>query len=122
MNTTVDMDIKVDMETREDMATTKVAMATTKVAMAVMVTTKVDMEDMKMEAGTTTGTEAVAAEDEAIGAMVVLDMTVVAEAQVALAAGAMFEAVDEWVAAVDGATKTTIRARIFHGRIAVCFL
>lgn len=113
MNTTVDMDIKVDMETREDMATTKVAMATTKVAMAVMVTTKVDMEDMKMEAGTTTGTEAVAAEDEAIGAMVVLDMTVVAEAQVALAAGAMFEAVDEWVAAVDGATKTTIRARAF---------
>lgn len=34
-------------------------------------------------------------------------MTVVAEVQVALAAGAMFEAVDEWVVAVGGATKTT---------------
>jgi hypothetical protein len=41
----------------------------------------------------------------------VLDMTEVAEAQVALAAGAMCEAVDEWVAAVGGATKTT-RSRV----------
>jgi len=38
-------------------------------------------------------------------------MTEVAEAQVALAAGAMCEAVDEWVAAVGGATKTT-RSRV----------
>lgn len=106
MDTKVDMDIKVDMETREDMATTKVVMV-------VMVTTKVHMEAMKMEVGTTTGTEGVVvvAEDEATGAMVVLDMTEVAEAQVALAAGAMCEAVDEWVAAVGGATKTT-RSRV----------
>jgi len=107
MDTKVGMDIKVDMETREDMATTKMVMVA-------MVTTKVDMEAMKMEVGTTTGTEVVVvvvAEDEATGAMVVLDMTGVAEAQVALAAGAMCEAVDEWVAAVGGATKTT-RSRV----------
>lgn len=38
MDTKADMDIKVDMGTRED--------TTTKVVMGVMVTTKVDMEDM----------------------------------------------------------------------------
>nr|CAB3496977.1 unnamed protein product [Digitaria exilis] len=93
MGTKAGMDIKVDMTTTEDMATTKVVMG-------VMVTTKVVTEDMKMVvAGTTTGTEVVAAvaEGEATGAMVVLDMTVGAEVLVAQAAGAMREAVDEWV-------------------------
>lgn len=95
MDTKVDMGIKVD--TREDI--------TTKVVMGVMVMIKVDMEDMKM-VGTTTETEVVAvAEEEAIGVMVVLGMSVVAEVQAALAPGAMHEAVDEW-AAVGGATKT----------------
>uniref|UniRef100_A0A0A9BMV6 Uncharacterized protein n=1 Tax=Arundo donax TaxID=35708 RepID=A0A0A9BMV6_ARUDO len=98
MDTKEGMDIKVDMATREDMATTKV----------VMVTTKADMK--MVVAGTTTGTEVVvaaAAEEEATGGMVVLDMNVVAEVQVALAAGVMHEeAADEWVAAVGGVTKT----------------
>lgn len=42
----------------------------------------------------------------------VLDMTVVAEVQVAQAAGAMCEAVDEWVVAVGGAIKTTRLSRV----------
>ncbi|KAL6660067.1 hypothetical protein ACP70R_002189 [Stipagrostis hirtigluma subsp. patula] len=65
MDTKAGMDTKVATATREDMATTKVAMG-------VMVITKVDMEDMKMVVGTTTGTEVVVAvaEEEATGDMV----------------------------------------------------
>jgi hypothetical protein len=37
-------------------------------------------------------------------------MTAVAEVQVAQAAGAMHEAVDEWMVAVGGAIKTTTRS------------
>lgn len=103
MDTKADMDIKVDMGTREGMATTKVATEG-------MATTKVDMEDTKMVAGTTTGTEVVvaaaAAEEEATGDTVVQGMSVVAEVEAAQAAGAMRGAVDGWVAAVGGATKT----------------
>lgn len=112
---------KVGMTTREVTVTTKVDMATkegtdtTKVAMEVdMVTTKVDMGDMKMVAGTTTRTEAVVvvaavAEEEATGDTVDQDTSVVAEleaAQVAQAAGVMCEVVDGWVLDVGGATRT----------------
>jgi hypothetical protein len=112
----VDMDTRVDMDTKGGMATRE-DMATIKVVMEGMVTTKVDMEDMKMVAGTTTGTEVVVvagAVEEATGDMVVQEdmnvqvrhMNVVAEVEVAQAAEAMPGAVDEWAVAVGEATKT----------------
>ena len=54
---------------------------------------------------------AVKALNKLVALLQVLDMTEVAEVQVALAAGAMCEAVDEWVAAAGGANKTT-RSRV----------